>query len=227
MEISRSLIAVFSELCHQLDMIEDEKNRLKTKRDSIGNFIYKCATFDESILFVISDLLSFVEQEQYSLFVYTKHSKICHYPETYSEGTYIGIASEKNILEVTSGNQRLDDFFSLNLGYEICWKKSKMLPLYSAFRDEIVRRYNIDSFEKEKKPITFSFLLDKCGVENLHCASISQTNFDDYPYVQDFIIYLFNLQTKGERLTYEKMVNALNDFLILEKNNFKNRSKKG
>ena len=83
------------------------------------------------------------------------------------------------------------------------------------------------TFNPYKTNITFRYLLDKNGIniaqnKNMLC----EYNFNDYPYVYEFLDYLFLLQLENNKqLTSSEMEIAMNDF-IKGKNNFKTRIKK-
>ena len=92
----------------------------------------------------------------------------------------------------------------------------------------IINYYNFCDYERDDKNfITFDFLLNNFGIRNACQAIYSRYDFYDYPYVQNFIIYLFNLQVQnqGKTLTYDEMHKALNDFLALEETKTKTKKK--
>ena len=79
-----------------------------------------------------------------------------------------------------------------------------------------------------KLDMTFTSLLKKCNTTNvLSKCGVCSCTFIDYPYINDFIKYLYILQVKnnGRHLTYEEMQEALNDFLELERNKPKQKIK--
>lgn len=205
----------------QLDRIFMEINM---EKKSLCNLISKCSIFDETILFFIAKLLSTKEKEPFRVFEYKRYREVSVYPRTLEENTYIGIASEENIKNY--GNN-LDRFFAKNLGYEIYEKNWRIIEPNKDCYDKITGYYDLNDLQENIRSITFSFLLNKYDITNSYCGRYARTNFDEYPYVQDFITYLFNLQIQknGESLTYEEMSNAYEDFLALEKNKTKTKKK--
>ena len=79
--------------------------------------------------------------------------------------------------------------------------------------------HSINDAGNLNKKIVFGRLL--LGGFNIECDPnyVTYRNFSLYPYVNQFIDYLFELQliNDGKQLTYEEMVVALNKFLELEK----------
>ena len=62
--------------------------------------------------------------------------------------------------------------------------------------------------------MAFEFLLKEYSNKNSCPVEVSHYNFDDYPYVQDFIRNLFGVQyeKKGEKLTSDEMFMVLRIF---------------
>ncbi len=83
------------------------------------------------------------------------------------------------------------------------------------------------AFNPYKANITFRYLLDKNGINIVQNKNmLCEYNFNDYPYVYEFLDYLFSLQLENNiQLTSDEMEMAMNDF-IKGKNNFKARIKK-
>ena len=225
------------DLTERFNNLKNEKKELNKKMQIIGmkeynlyNFINRCAIFDESIIFSISDLLSYKERERFMPIIYKKIRQCGCYPPRYSEDTFIGIAPDRNITEfIMSKSENIDRFLGLGLGYEIYQRSVGEVTEYK-YDDArwIIKDYNLCDYEKnDKRTISFGFLLNNFELKHSMPTSFSHYDFIDYPYVQDFIIYLFNLQVQrhGKRLTCEEMHKALNDFLVLEETKTKTKKK--
>lgn len=88
--------------------------------------------------------------------------------------------------------------------------------------------YQKTTFNHDGLDITFKRLLDKYSDGNKKkYEKCCQEDFRKYEYVNDFIEYLFDLQVQnnGRHLTYDEMQVALNDFLKLEKDKPKTKSR--
>ena len=226
------------EVTEKLNNIISEKKRLQKefrsvviKEETLRNYINRCAIFNESILFIIAALLSYKENEQFMPIIYKKIRDCSTYPPMYSEGNYIGIASNRNITEfIMSKSENIDRFLELGLGYEIYQKSASKITKYS--HDDtrwIIKDYNFCDYEKDenKRNITFGFILNHYEIRNSYPATYSHYDFKDYDYVQRFIVHLFNLQIKnsGRQLTYDQMFKALNEFIELEQNKAKPKTR--
>ena len=229
MNLDKYLKEKLDNLNGKIDEIKKEKQQLdkklrdiNTEKELLCHSISKCSVFEETILFFIAKLLSEKEQKPFRVFKYKKYREVCVYPRMLDETTYIGIASEENIKNY--GNN-LDRFFVKNLGYEIYEKNWRIIEPNKDCYDKITGYYDLNDLQENIRSITFSFLLNKYDITNSFCGRYARTNFDEYPYVQDFIVYLFNLQIQknGELLTYEEMSNAYEGFLALEKTKTKTR----
>lgn len=200
-----------AELGKQLSNINAEKRK-------ISNYINRCAIFDGTIILFIAKLLSEKNHEPFRVFEYKKYKELCVYPRLLDESIHIGIASEDNIRYfVNNGNYNVDKFFRNDLGYEICEKNGRVIEPNIDCYDRITGYYTFNNHEEFQTPITFSFLLNNYGIKNKYSVKTSRANFDEYPYVQDFITYLFNLQVKnGRTLTYEEISKAYDDYILPE-----------
>ena len=225
-----------TEITEKLNSIRAEKDELNsrlhtvtTKEHDLQNFINQCAVFDGSIIFYISQLLSHKEGNAYAPIIYKKYRKCGCYPPSYAEDTYIGISTEENVINfIRTGSENVDIFLNLKLGYEIFQKS--VGPITEFGYDTggwIINYYNYCDYEKDdKKMITFGFILNNYGIRNSLPAVYSRYNFQDYPYVQDFIIHLFNLQVQnnGRTLKSGEIIQALNNFLDLEEEMSRNNT---
>ena len=225
------------ELTERFNNLKNEKKELNnkllinsTKEYNLKHFINQCAIFDESIIFPISQLLSYKENNQFMPIIYKKIRQCGCYPPMYSEDIFIGIAPDRNITEfIMSKRENIDRFLGLGLGYEIYQRSVGEVTKY-VYDDAgwIIKDYTTSDYEKnDRRTITFSFLLNNFEIEHSAPTSCSHYDFIDYPYVQDFVVYLFNLQVKhhGKRLNYEEMQKALNDFLALKETKPKIKTK--
>ena len=221
MEFDKDLTERFNNLKEEKKELNGRLLVLSTKEHNLKNFINKCAIFDESIIFPISQLLSYKEKDKFMPIIYKRFIQCGIYPPTYSENTFIGIAPDRNITEfIMNKSENADRFIGLELGYEIYQRTVGNVTKYR-YDDAgwIMKDYNFSDYEKnDKRTITFGFLLKAFDISHSLPTSFSHYDFNDYPYVQDFIVYLFNLQVKhhGKRLTYDEMNKALNDFIVLE-----------
>ena len=233
MDSDKFLKEKLDNLNEKIDVIKKEKQQLDRKlrdinmeKELLCHSISKCSVFNETILFFIAKLLSTKEKEPFRVFEYKRYREVSVYPRALEENTYIGIASEDNIKN--NGNN-LDRFFAKNLGYEIYEKNWRIIEPNKDCYDKITGYYDLNDLQENIRSITFPFLLNRYNITNSYCGRYrySRTNFDEYPYVQDFITYLFNLQIQknGKSLTYEEMSNAYEDFLALEKTKTKTKKK--
>ncbi len=224
-------------ITEKFDKIKSRKKALKEKLRTISieemklnNFINRCAVFDGSIIFSIAQLLSYKEGKPYSPIIYKKYRKCSCYPPSYTEDTYIGMSTEENVINfIRTKSENINLFLALKLGYEMFQKSTG--PITNFGYDTggwIINYYNFCDYEKgDKRPITFGFILNNYDIRNSCPATYSRYNFEDYPYVQEFITYLFNLQAKnhGRTLKSDEIHQALNDFLALEEKKTKTKSK--
>ena len=215
----------------QIDDLKREKKEVlhkirevNAKKDELCNFISRSAVFNDTILFIIAKLLSDKVHESFRVFEYKRYKEVCVYPRMLFESTYIGIAPEENIKK---NNNNLDSFFTKKLGYEIYEKDGRIIEPNKDCYDKITGYYDLNDLQGKTRLITFGFLLEKYGITRFYCGRYVHTNFDEYPYVQDFIVYLFNLQIQknGELLTYEEISNAYDDLIALEETKTKTKKK--
>lgn len=222
MDFDKELTEIFNNLKEEEKELNSKLLTISIKEYNLNKFINKCAIFDESIIFSISELLSYKEGKQFIPIIYKKFRQCSYYPSMYSEDIFIGIALEENVMDfVRNKSENIDRFLGLGLGYEIYQRTSGPVTKYRYGDTEkwIIKDYNLCDYEKsDKKEISFDFLLNFFDIKNQLPASLSYYDFIDYPYVRDFIIYLFNLQVQhaGKKLTYEEMHKALNDFMAVE-----------
>ena len=231
MDSDKFLKEKLDNLNEKIDVIKKEKQQLDRKlrdinmeKELLCHSISKCSVFNETILFFIAKLLSTKEKEPFRVFEYKRYKEVCVYPRMLFESTYIGIAPEENIKK---NNNNLDSFFTKKLGYEIYEKDGRIIEPNKDCYDKITGYYDLNDLQGKTRLITFGFLLEKYDITRFYCGRCVHTNFDEYPYVQDFIVYLFNLQIQknGELLTYEEISNAYDDFLALEENKPKTKRK--
>lgn len=230
MEFDKELIEAFNNIREEKKEIKKKLKTVSIKESELNYFINQCAIFDESIIFAISQLLTYKEGKRFMPIIYKKFRHCCCYPPMYSEDTFIGIAPDENITDfVMSKSDNIDRFLGLGLGYEIYHKSTGNITEYKYdTAGWIINYYNFCDYERDDKNfITFAFLLNNFGIRNACQTTYSRYDFYDYEYVQNFIIYLFNLQVqnKGRILTYDEIHKALNDFLALEENKTKTKKK--
>ncbi len=207
----------------QLDKLVLEREELnkelennKKRKIELCDLINRSAIFDETIVFLIAQLMSYKEKESYVPFTYKKYSIFLG--ENIEE-EYIGIAPIDNVPNFIKNNDsNLKDFFNSKQGYEIFKKKINIVDQVD--KDKIENYYNFYDSENDRSRIVFEFLLDDYNIKNSYPTIISPSmySFEDFEYVRDYIFYLFELQFKnsGKQLNSDEMHKALNDFLELE-----------
>lgn len=230
MEFDKELTEKFNNIKEEKKEIKKKLQTVSIKESELNKFINQCAIFDKSIIFPILHLLTYKEGKRFMPIIYKKFRQCCCYPPMYCEDTFIGIAPDENITDfVMSKSNNIDRFLGLKLGYEIYHKSTGNITEYTYdTAGWIINYYNFCDYERDEKNfITFDFLLNNFGIKNACQAAYSRYDFYDYEYVQNFIIYLFNLQVQnqGKPLTYDEMHKALNDFLALEETKTKTKKK--
>ena len=219
MNIDNDLKKSLDDITAEKRILQNQLEDLKKKQQKLYDFINKSAIFDESIVFLIAQLISFKEKEVYTPFKYKKYKFAL---KEYIEDIYIGIAPEKKVSELMKKEKVLryiDPFFQEKLGYEIFQKDTNIV--YNRSNNDNVTYYQ--EIENDRKEIAFNFLLNDYKISNSYPVATSLYNFEDYEYVQEFIRNLFNLQIQnnGKHLTYEEMFTVMNKFLEPEKCNKK------
>lgn len=84
---------------------------------------------------------------------------------------------------------------------------------------------------QKNKEVTFTYLIQLYNIDhsfNKDEYNVSDFDFKDYEYVKEFIAFIAMLQIKngGKHLSSDKILAAVNDFIILKKNKPKKRIKK-
>ena len=183
-----------------------------------------CAVFDESLIQVISELLSIKEEESFVPFMYKRYTGIFTNGSCSVENDCIGIAKSEYLPMFTQTDNK-EKLFNQKYGYDMICVNTELLEDEKEVVDNSVREYNLDN-DYSKKVFTFEFLLDEIGsVSSAYPICICKSNFDKYDYVQNYIRYIFDLQVQKSnmRLDYDEMKKAMNDYLQLEKNKKKTK----
>ena len=229
MEFDNDLTERFNNLKKVKRELTKELGIISMKERHLHQFINNCAAFNGAIIFIIAELMSHKEGRKITPIIYKRFREGGCYPPAYYDSTFVGIALEEDAISFAeSKSENIDLFLAQKLGYELYQIAVGEITKYRYKVDWVINNYNYSDYEKDKRMITFGFLLNNYGIRNESTATYSRYDFRDYDYVQDFIIYLFNLQVKnhGKHLTYDDMQKALNDFLELEKNVPKTKTKK-
>ncbi len=199
-------------------IMQKELDFNKRKYDEICDLLNKSAIFDDKVIFIISDLMSYYEGVTYAPFIYSKTNVFF---KGYMEVLYVGIAPEDNIIsfmnnETNITNDNIDKFFQQKRGYEIFQFGSNANRINK--EDRIISLYDFREDDDNKKLVAFPFLLNNYNVDYTYPFTTSLYNFEDYEYVRDFMSYLFELQVKnsGKMLTYKDMTKAMDDYLELD-----------
>ena len=213
------------ELINKLKEIEEKQKELKYEirsleklKEDIYGHLNRYAVFDESIVVLISQLMSKKENREYIPFIYRTISIPFVDSKSDIESKYVGI-TDKNNIERFIESTDAEELFKDKLGYEVFFRDSDVRRNQQDRNNAFVDYYEIPK-KKDRTLITFEFLLDGFGAaKHGYPVRVSKYNFEDYTYVQDFVKYLFELQIKnnGSRLMYEQMNASLNEFLELEK----------
>ena len=206
------------------EYLKKELVDIDKKEEKLLDFVNRCAIFNETIIFYISQLLTYKHKEELYPFTYKRYNGSSMDIET----IYVGISSCENIINfMRSKSDNIDEFFKQKLGYELFLKSTDIVEHDKKNKNGIINHYPYHDCKKDGKKIIFYFLLKKFGIKNTYPVTISLYDFEDYSYVQDYISYLFDLQVQnnGRQLTDDEMFNALNDFLSKEKDKPKQKIK--
>ena len=156
------------------------------------------------------------EGEAYTPFIYKIYRTAFVYPRILEEGTYVGLGPER-IVEDSIKNNRHDIDRLLFNGevHRLSQKGYKIMEPNQYCQDSIVDYYRYEDLDKIRKCVSFGFLLNSFGIRDASPATYLRCNFDEYPYVQDFISYLFELQNQksGRPLSYEELCIAYDDYI--------------
>ena len=207
------------------EYLKKELVDIDKKEEKLLDFVNRCAIFNETIIFYISQLLSYKHKKLFLPFTYKRYNGSSSMD---IETIYVGISSDENIINfMGSKSDNIDEFFKQKLGYELFLKSTDIVEHDEKNKNGIINNYQYHDGKNDRNKIIFSFLLKNYGIKNSYPVTISLYNFEDYSYVQDYISYLFDLQVQnnGKQLSDDEMFNALNDFLELEKNKPKQKIK--
>ena len=204
--------------------LKEELISLENERTDMITRLNLCAVFDESLIQVISELLSIKEEENFVPFMYKSYTGIFTNGAYSVENDCIGIAKSE-YLPMFNQTDNKEKLFNQKYGYDMICVNTELLEDEKEVVDNSVREYNLDN-NYSKKVFTFEFLLDEIGsVSSAYPIRICKSNFDEYDYVQNYIRYIFDLQVQKNnmRLDYDEMKKAMNDYLQLEKNKRKTK----
>ena len=205
-------------------ILQRKLNFNKKKYYDLCDLMNKSIVFDDKIVFILSDLMSYYEGVAYTPFVYSKTNVFFR---GYMEELFVGIAPEDNVINYIDGDtgvvgDNIEKFFQQKRGIEVFKLGTNTIGLES--EDRIVEFYKFSEDENDKKVVAFPFILDRYNIKYSYPFTITINNFDDFEYVQDFISYLFEIQLKngGKMLDYNDMIKAMDDYLELEAGYTKN-----
>ncbi len=191
-------------------ILERKIKENKMRYVEICDLINRSDMFDESLVFLIAELMSYKEGTHYSPFFYEEKKPFF---KGYYKNTIVGIAPDVVICDYIDNNKNnLKELFDNKTCYKV-FNKGRGPAAYQ-IKDTKIGVYDFENTMNNKKYISFNFLLKGFNIQNYP----TYYEFEDYKYVQDYINYLFELQLKnrGKHLTYEEMDKALDDFLNLE-----------
>ena len=102
---------------------------------------------------------------------------------------------------------------------------------YSIEENDVQNNLTLTLKYGKNKEVTFTYLIQLYNIEhsfNKDEYNVSDFDFKDYEYVKEFIAFIAMLQIKngGKHLSSDKILTAVNDFIILKKNKPKKRIKK-
>lgn len=201
---------------------EQKKNSIKADEEFV-DFAVQCATFNESIIYYISALLRVVEDKRYNPYIY---KNIIHEA---NQGNYdtieevsVGIAEDKYLFKFIRENKMdISELFEKKQAFGLLIKERKIISKGKVDIKSSFGTYNYQDhdYNKYAETITFGFLLNEVGIESTEYA-VSNYNFYDKPYVQNFIRYLFNLQVQksGMKLSGDEVCDAYDEYITYLKN---------
>ena len=191
-------------------ILEKKLKDNKERYDHLCEILKKSARFDESLVFLIAELMTYKEDYPYSPFIY-EESEV--FLGTNFKNSNVGIASDDIISDYMDNNIVINnDFFDNKLGFIVFEKESVVVE--NEIENKIIDFYDFKETESYPREISFDFVLKNFNIKNYR----TNYEFEDFEYVQDYISYLFELQLKnnGRHLTYDEMDQALDEFLELE-----------
>ena len=202
----------------ELDKLVIERYNIQKELDALDE---KLNIFTSSTYFNVCDitktlakLVSTKEEKSYHAVFYDDRNYGHHFGETARVIAIVGAEDEYQ------ADCKFSDFY--NNGCVISEEKEVPIligTIYYQYYNKCGKRI----FNPDKVDITFKQLLIKYNIIDFsNKGGICTYKFDEYPYnypyINDFIEYLFELQlNNGKHLNYEEMQKALNDFLESEK----------
>ncbi len=218
-----------SDVMEKIKDIKSRKEKLKNElfdmereEEDMVTFLNICATFDESLIKIISDLMTQKEKEGYIPFMYKSYSSLFTNSAYSVENTCVGITKYTNI-PMFNRTKNVEELFKQEYGYNMICLKTELLEKETEVANPYIGLYNI-SKDYSGKIFTFEFLLDEIDSSAFALpVRICKSNFNECPYIRDYIRYVFDLQVQrnGKRLNYEEMKKSVEEFNKLINNKLK------
>lgn len=199
--------------------LKGELNSIKVESDNLSTLLNICAIFDESLIQVISELMSIKEQEHYIPFMYKNYSSVFVDADYVVQNTCIGITKKEN-LSIFKENRNPEELFQNKYGYAMLCLETELIGGEKEEDNSYIGVYDI-SKDSSRKLFTFEFLLkDFDAPTGGYPFRICKYNFDEFSYIKDYVRNLFDMQIqrRGKKLNYEEMQKVMYDFINMNEN---------
>ncbi len=199
----------------------------KSAKDDIITLLKLSSIFDESLIQIISELITTKEQEKYVPFIYNKYNSFFASSAHSSVNSCVGIAKEEYIPKFMQ-TDAIDNLFKQGYGYNMICINTEVVETKVEDTTTYVSLYDLNK-EYSNKFFTFKFLLKEIDEsEMLYPVRICETDFENFNYVQEFIRHIFDLQVQrcGSRLKYDELKEEMKKFLLSGKENGKSKGQK-
>lgn len=222
MEYSNELLQRINNLEVRRINVKQEVKDINTEDQEIKECIQKYSSFKEPILLAIAKLVTYKEGKAFIPYLYKRYNLVRPYPPTYYDTIFVGLAFEDDINDfLNSKSENIERLLGLKQGYEIYQQSHSEIKSFQESDDNwIIKPYDLTQNNKENPRISFRFIPKHFDMILQSGVVYSHYDFEDFPYVQDFIIYLFNKQFENKEIlkSNQEFNQALEEFISLDKN---------